>query len=254
MEQIRVENLQFSYGSKNILKSVNTQIEKGEIVALLGPNGSGKSTLMKCINKVLAHHKGNIWVEEKNVQEMTHREMAQKIAYVPQYEAKVSGVRVFDMVLSGRMPYITWQPSDNDYQRVSDVIEQLHLSELAMRDFGELSGGQQQMVYIARAIVQDTPIILLDEPINNLDLKHQVEIMKLLKSLSEQDKTIIITLHDINLALQYCQKYILLKLGEIFAQGEQSIINTQNLEQVYDLKMNILRTENSIFINPYLSH
>lgn len=251
MASITIKNLHFSYDKKTILKEINTDVGCNEIIALLGPNGSGKSTLMKCINKILPYHKGNICIDGEDIKDYSQQKIASKVAYVPQYETKISGVKVFDMILSGRMPHLAWRPSENDYRIVAEVIDRLGLSSLAMNDFGAMSGGQQQMVYIARAIVQETPIILLDEPINNLDLRHQVEIMNLLKELSSQGKTILITLHDINLALQYCQKYILLKNGQIFTQGGLEIITTENLEQVYGLKMSVFSAENSIFINPY---
>ena len=213
--QIKVEELAFFYPGVQILKGINTSVSKGEIIALVGPNGSGKSTLMKCMNKILHYQIGTIEVEGKAVSEISHLEMAKKIAYVPQHEIKVSGVKVFDMILTGRKPYISWKPSERDYNIVTDVMEWLKISHIAMKDISELSGGQQQMVYIARAIAQEPDILLLDEPTNNLDVKHQLEIMELLKTLSAQGKTIIVTLHDINLAIKYCQKFILLKSGKI---------------------------------------
>ncbi|MDO4763293.1 MAG: ABC transporter ATP-binding protein [Flavobacteriaceae bacterium] len=253
MKLIEIENLEFNYEKNPILKGITTDIHQGDMVALVGANGSGKSTLMKCINKIFSPNKGKIKVEGQNIAEISYTEMAKKIAYVPQYETKVSGVKVFDMVLSGRMPYMAWKPSDKDYQRVSDVMEILGISHLSMRDFNELSGGQQQMVYVARAIVQETPIILLDEPTNNLDVKYQIEIMELLKSLSNQGKTIMITLHDINLALQYCNQFLLLKSGKVFAQGKKDVISVENLENLYGVKMKMIRDGEDFFVIPYQS-
>lgn len=250
MKQIEIENLSLHFGEKIILNQINTKINKGDIVALTGANGSGKSTLMRCIVNILNNYKGKIKLEESNLKEIPNIELAKKIAYVPQYETKISGIKVFDMVLSGRMPYINWKPSEKDYQIVSNVMNTLKISNLSLRDFRELSGGQQQMAYIARAIVQETSIILLDEPTNNLDIKHQIEIMEVLKKLSQEGKTIIITLHDINLALRYCHKYILLKSGEILIQGNKEVINPQNLENLYGVKMKILKDGDSTFVTP----
>lgn len=251
MTIIKIENLCFSVDEHVILKEINTEINKGEIMALIGPNGSGKSTLMKCVNKVQEAASGNIFLDGKNVKDLSYLEIAKKIAYVPQHEIKASGVSVFDMILTGRMPYITWKPSEEDYKKVAEVMEILKISGMAMKDFKDLSGGQQQMVYIARAIVQETPIIILDEPTNNLDIKHQIEIMKLLKLLSEQGKTIIITLHDVNLVLQYCSKYVLLKSGQIFAQGSQEIINVKNMEHLFEVKMKQIKDEENFYIMPF---
>ena len=166
MTIIKIENLCFSIDEHVILKEINTEINKGEIMALIGPNGSGKSTLMKCVNKFQEAASGNIFLDGKNVKDLSYLEIAKKIAYVPQHEIKASGVSVFDMILTGRMPYITWKPSEEDYKKVAEVMDILKISGMAMKDFKDLSGGQQQMVYIARAIVQETPIIILDEPTN----------------------------------------------------------------------------------------
>lgn len=252
MELIKIENIEYSIERERpILKEINTSIESGNMVALVGANGSGKSTLMKCINKIYLYSKGKIQIGNQNIDKMSHSEVAKWVSYVPQHEIKVSEIKVFDMVLSGRMPYITWKPSEKDYQKVSEVMNSLQISHLALKDFGELSGGQQQMVYIARAIAQETPIILLDEPMNNLDVKHQIEIMNLLKTLSEEGKTIIITLHDINLALKYCNQFIFLKSGKIFAQGGKNIVNIESLEQLYGVKMRVIQDKDEFFIIPY---
>ena len=249
--QIEVEGLEFFYPGIQILKGINTSVNKGEIIALVGPNGSGKSTLMKCMNKILDYQIGSVELEGKSVSEISHLEMAKKMAYVPQHEIKVSGVKVFDMVLTGRKPYIQWKPSESDYKITKDVMDSLKIGHLAMKDISEMSGRQQQMVYIARAIAQEPDILLLDEPTNNLDVRHQLEIMELLKSLSKQGKTIIVTLHDINLAIKYCEKYILLKEGNVFAQGGKESITVENLEKLYGVKMKILRDDEDFFVMPY---
>lgn len=251
-KQIEIEDLNFSFSGNPILKGVNASVNEGEVVALVGANGSGKSTLMKCMSKIYLNYDGNIKLSGQDLRKMSSIDVSKEIAYVPQHEIKVSGVKVFDMVLSGRMPYMGWRPSEGDYQVVAEVMDSLGISFLAMKDFSELSGGQQQMVYVARAIVQETPIILLDEPTNNLDIKHQIEIMELLKSLSEsQNKTIIITIHDINLALQYCTKYMLLKSGKIINQGGKEVINEQNLKALYDVNIKIINNGDDFFVMPY---
>ena len=250
MSQIKIKNLGISISGKTILDDITTNINKGTITALLGPNGSGKSTLMKSINKVIEYHKGEIEIENTSIKNLTHLQIAQKIAYVPQYEIKISGVKVFDIVLSGRKPYITWGPSERDYQIVSDVIQSLNISHIALKNIEELSGGQQQMVYIARAIAQEPEILLLDEPTNNLDIKNQLEILELIKTLAQKGITIIITVHDINLAIRYADKYLMLKNGKLFASGGDEVLTLENLEKLYQVKIKIHRDNESFFVIP----
>lgn len=249
--KISINNLEFFYPSAQILKGVTTEINQGDFVVLFGPNGSGKSTLMKCMNKVLNPQVGYVEVDGKSVQEYSHLDLAKKIAYVPQNEVKVTGIKVFDMVLSGRKPYISWKPSDKDYNIVTEVIESLKLEHIAMKDISELSGGQQQMVYIARAIAQEPKILLLDEPTSALDVKHQLEIMLLLKSLSDKGITIIVTLHDINLATKYADKYLMLQSGKLYAEGGKEILTETHLEELYGVKVKILHDKEDFFVVPY---
>lgn len=249
--KIIINELEFFYPSAQILKGVTTEINQGNFVVLFGPNGSGKSTLMKCMNKVLNPQVGYVEVDGKSVENYSHLDLAKKIAYVPQNEVKVTGIKVFDMVLSGRKPYISWKPSDKDYNIVKEVIESLKLEHIAMKDISELSGGQQQMVYIARAIAQEPKILLLDEPTSALDVKHQLEIMQLLKSLSDKGITIIVTLHDINLATKYAHKYLMLQNGKLFAEGGKEILTEQHLEGLYGVKVKILHDKEDFFVVPY---
>lgn len=251
--KVLINDLEFSYPSAQILKGITTEINQGEFVVLFGPNGSGKSTLMKCMNKILNPQSGYVEVEGKPVAQYSHLDLAKKIAYVPQNEVKVTGIKVFDMILSGRKPYISWKPSDRDYAIVSDVIKSLKLEKIAMKDISALSGGQQQMVYIARAIAQEPKILLLDEPTSALDVKHQLEIMELLKSLSNKGITIIVTLHDINLATKYADKYLMLQNGKLYAEGCKKILTERHLEQLYGVKVRILNDKDDFFIVPYYS-
>ncbi|MBS9773737.1 MAG: ABC transporter ATP-binding protein [Tenacibaculum sp.] len=246
-----MKDLEFSYPKNKILKGVSTEINQGEFVVLVGSNGSGKSTLMKCVNKVLTPSAGSIIVNGKDVKNYSHLSLAKQIAYVPQSEVKISGVKVFDIILSGRKPYISWKPSSNDYEIVSQVISWLKLDEIAMRDISELSGGQQQMVYIARAIAQEPKILLLDEPTSNLDVKHQLEIMRLLKSLSDKGITIMVILHDINLAIKYADKYLMLRKGELHAEGSKEILTESNLQMLYGIKIKKIKNEEDFYVVPY---
>lgn len=248
--KITIRNIEFSYNGVPALKNINSSIEKGDFVALVGPNGSGKSTLLKCLNGILKVQKGAVLIDEKSIKSFTPNELAREIAYVPQSEYKKAVLTVFDIVLLGRKPYINWKPSEHDFKVTAEILNLLDLDNLALKDFNKLSGGQQQSVYIARALAQEPDILLLDEPTANLDIRHQVEVLEILKGLSRRGITIIISLHDINLAVRYASKIMMLKDGKVFACGGRETITEQNIENLYDIKVEIIRGNNQVFIVP----
>lgn len=250
MKKIEIKNIDFAYNGENVLSNVSTVVEQGDFIALVGPNGSGKSTFTKCLNKILTPKKGVIYLDEQNIADIPLNELAKKMAYVPQYEQKTMGLSVFDFILTGRKPYISWKPSSTDVNIVAEVIQTLHLQDIAMKDVNKLSGGQRQMVTIARAIVQEPNILLLDEPTASLDIRHQIEIMELLKKFSLEGISIVIALHDINTAIKYANKFIMLKNKTIFAEGGKEIITKNNIEELYKVKVNLVEQNDELFIFP----
>lgn len=248
--KITIQDIEFSYNGSPVLENVNSRFENGDFVALTGPNGSGKSTLLKCLNGILKVRKGAVLIDEKPVSTYTPNELAREMAYVPQSENKKAVLNVFDIVLLGRKPYINWKPGDHDLKVTAEILKLLHLEHLAMRDFNKLSGGQQQTVYIARALAQEPDILLLDEPTANLDIRHQTEVLDILKGLSHKGITIIIALHDINMAVRYASKIMMLRGGKVFAVGGREIITEENLHNLYDIKVKILENDNELFIIP----
>jgi len=248
--KIIIHDIEFSYNGIPVLKNVNNRFEKGDFVALVGPNGSGKSTLIKCLNGILKVQKGAVLIDNKAINFFTSNDLARKIAYVPQSENKNTVLTVFDTVLLGRKPFINWKPARRDLDKTAEIIKMLHLDHVAMKDFNKLSGGQQQTVLIARALAQEPEILLLDEPTANLDIKHQIEVLEILKSLSEKGITIIIALHDINTAVRYASKIMMLKEGKVFACGGRETITEQNIERLYDIKVKIIKDNNHFFIVP----
>jgi len=246
--KITIHDIDFSYNGTPVLENINCTIEKGDFVVLVGPNGSGKSTLIKCMNGILKPRTGAVLVDDKHLP--SPDELAKKMAYVPQSENKRSGLSVFDTVLLGRKPYISWKPSNQDLVITADILKTLHLGPVAMKDVNKLSGGQQQTVFIARALAQEPSVLLLDEPTANLDIKHQIEVMELLKTLSQRGITIIIALHDINMAVRYARKIMMLKEGKIFAYGGRETITEEHIENLYDIKVHIIRNNGNIFIIP----
>ncbi len=169
---------------------------------------------------------------------------------MPQSEGGTFPATVFDTVLLGRKPHIQWSPQQKDLEITAAVIEKLDLSEISLKSINKLSGGQRQRVFIARALAQEPEILLLDEPTANLDLKHQLEVLKVLKELSHQGITVVIAIHDLNLALQYSDKFVLLKEGEIFATGGKEIISNKNIEKLYDIKVKIIKDDGHFIIVP----
>lgn len=248
--KIRIHDIEFSYNGTPALSGVTGSIAKGDFVALVGPNGSGKSTLIKCINGILKIRKGTVLIDEQTLPSIRPETLARHMGYVPQNEPRNLPLTVFDTVLLGRKPYINWKPAANDLEVTAQVIKALHLENLSMKDVSKLSGGQQQTVFIARALAQEPDVLLLDEPTANLDLRHQIEVMELLKKLSEKGLTVIIAIHDINIAARYAGSLMMLKEGRIFAQGGKEIVNQENIERLYGIKVHILQNGNHIYIVP----
>nr|AGF93374.1 iron(III) ABC transporter, ATP-binding protein [uncultured organism] len=248
--KLEIKNLDFSYNGKQVLKNINFELKQGEILSLIGPNGSGKTTLLKCVNKILKPKSGKIKLNDKNIDEFSLSEIAKKIGYVPQTENNNFSTRVFDTILMGRKPYIKWKPAAEDLNIVENVIQKLNLEELALRDINELSGGQKQKVLIGRVLAQEPQIILLDEPTSDLDLKHQLEILNLIKDLSRQHISIIIAIHDLSLAQRYSDKFILLNEGKVHAAGGEEVLSQNNLEPVYGVEISIKDHSNRKLIIP----
>ncbi len=247
---IKIDNIEFAYNGAAVLQNIECEINSGDLIAVVGPNGSGKSTLIKCVNGILKPRKGNILINEQDILKYRKNDIAKTMAYVPQINQGKTPLSVFDSILLGRKPYINWKPSKNDLQVTAEIIEQLNLSDIAMKDINRLSGGQQQTVFIARALAQQTDILLLDEPTASLDLRHSIEIMDILKQLANKGLTIIVALHDINIAMRYATKFMMLKNGEIFAHGGKEIITEEYLEQLYDIKIRVIRNDDELYIMP----
>jgi len=238
--KLKVRDVEFAYkNSKAVLEDIQMNVEANEVLTILGPNGVGKTTLLKCINGLLKVRNGTIMIDGEALRSMNRVEVAKRIGYVPQ-RADVSQITVFDSVLLGRKPHITWDVSKKDIKIAKDVINRLGLNELRLKYINEISGGELQKVQIARALVQEPKVLLLDEPTSSLDLCNQHHIMStLVDVVRRKDLTAIMTLHDINLALRYSDKFIMLKEGTVFAAGGHEVITSENIEAVYDLPVNV---------------
>lgn len=248
--QVRAENISFNYGNSPALKQVSFNVSSGDMLAIIGQNGSGKSTLLKCINRILKISTGSICIDDIPLISIPASRLARMIAYIPQTEETVNGITVFDTVLLGRKPYIGSHPTNEDMKLVSRLLTRLELNQVAMRYLNTLSGGQQQRVFIARALAQQPSVLLLDEPIANLDISHQMKVMNLLRQLTKEGMTVIITIHDINMAARFCNKALMLKQGTVFASGLQSVYTPENIENLYDIRVDVFHHKDCICIIP----
>lgn len=250
--KLSVNDLHFRYDSLEILKGISLNVADGKVVSILGPNGSGKSTLIKCIDRILEPQKGKVLVDRLDVSKMGRMDIAKTIAYVPQNSIRSFPNSVFDVVLMGRRPYLGWHEEASDKDEVWDVLNLLGMENLALSTFSELSGGQQQKVLIARALVQQTGLILLDEPTSNLDIWHQIDVMEVIRSLVKKKRlTAVIAIHDLNMASKYSDVIVMMKKGKIVAAGEpEAVINAENLESVYGIKANVRLADGIPYIIP----
>ncbi|MCW4006375.1 MAG: ABC transporter ATP-binding protein [Candidatus Bathyarchaeota archaeon] len=238
---LTINKLSFSYASVPILKDLELFVEPGEVLSIVGPNGSGKSTLLKCINRILKPKENSVLIDGEDCSKIKLKELSKLMGYVPQSSTSTFPFTVFDVVLMGRRPYVNWSLSDRDTEIVAEMLDYLGIGELAMRHFNELSGGEQQKVIIARALAQQPKVMLLDEPTSSLDVRHQLEILCILRSLTQQgDRSVIVTMHDLNLACRFSDRMVMIKHGKIFACGTpQEVINEPNIEQVYGIKSKV---------------
>lgn len=248
--KLEIKGIKFSYGSAPALNNISFRLEGGEVLTIVGPNGSGKSTLLKCIDRILKPQRGCIMIDGKDIKGIGSEEVARRMGYGPQSNGKSFPSTVFDTILMGRKPYIRWAPAAKDLKVVSDVIGTLELEEFALRDINELSGGQRQKVIIGRALAQEPKILLLDEPTANLDLKHQLEVLNLVKEQTRSGVSAIIAIHDLNLALRYSDKVIMLNYGKVFAAGGLEVLNPENIEAVYGIKVRVINHSKGIFVIP----
>jgi len=226
---IRAENLHFSYNGREVLRGIDFEADEGEFVAILGPNGSGKSTFVRCLAGILRCR--NVRILGRPIEEYSPRELARTIAYVPQRTEK-GFMTVFDTVLLGRRPYMGLTPGKEDVRAVEEALKRLGLEDLAFKRTNEISGGELQKVGIARALAQEPKILIMDEPTNNLDLKSQLEVMRIAGDFSGNGLSIVV-MHDVNLALRFARRFVFMKDGRIVADGGREVLKPSLFREVY---------------------
>ncbi|KUP38305.1 iron ABC transporter ATP-binding protein [Bacillus halotolerans] len=243
---VEVKNVSKQYGGKVVLEETSVTIQKGKITSFIGPNGAGKSTLLSIMSRLTKKDSGEIFIDGEEIGTCDSKELAKKMSILKQANQINIRLTIKDLVSFGRFPYSQGRLTEEDWVYINQALSYMKLEEIQDKYLDQLSGGQCQRAFIAMVIAQDTDYIFLDEPLNNLDMKHSVEIMKLLKRLVEElGKTIVIVIHDINFASVYSDHIVALKNGRIVKEGPpEEMIETSVLEEVYDMTIPIQTIDN----------
>jgi len=256
-KDISIENTTFSYGlsEENLFDGINLNIEKGKFIGILGPNGCGKSTLLKVILKYLNPKEGIIKIENKELKEYTQSELAEILSFVPQKSSLTMPLTVEDVVYMGRVPYMKnkWTGFDReDREKVEKIMQMLKIDKFKNRVIFSLSGGEFQRVLLARALAQNTNIMLLDEPTSALDMNYALEIMRLTSYFVQNESlTAVMVLHDLNLASMYCDSIILLKNGKIAYEGTpKELFRPEILEEIYGFNCEVIENNGFSYVIP----
>jgi iron complex transport system ATP-binding protein len=233
-----------------VLEHVGFSLKAGEVLAILGPNGAGKTTLLRCINGLMNPRQGVVRVDDADVLRLRPHAVARRMGYVAQHN-DAGRIKVFDAVLLGRKPHMVWSPSKTDLAKVSGALDRLGLSRLALRYLNELSGGELQKVCIARALVQEPSVLLLDEPTSSLDLKNRIDILTLIRRIVREHRmAAVMTLHDINLGFRFADHLLFLKQGHVFSQAEPDAVQAETVAAVYGVEVDIVEHDSQRVVIP----
>ncbi len=248
---LEVKHMSFGYPHKpNILQDINISMDSGCFLGVLGQNGVGKSTLLKCINKIYMPIQGEVYIDDINIHHMSLRDIARKVAYVPQYTGAQFPSTVMNLVLMGRIPYSGYSFGEDDRRYAMQALEEMGLSDYALRDIRHLSGGERQRAFIARALAGHPKMILMDEPTSSLDVYHQLEVLSLVRKLVQKSHvSVIMVIHDLNMAAMFCNRILLLKDGKVWKDGTpKEVLTSENIEEVYHVKSFVSEKENTRYI------
>ena len=250
---LEVKSLSFAYRcGRQILEDISFSVPTGACLAVLGNNGAGKSTLLGCLARLLRPQRGRVLVDGEDLLGMETGQAARTVALVSQF-APASRLTVYDMVLLGRKPYLKWDFTAADRALTEEALERLDLSELALRYADRLSGGEGQKVQLARALVQQPKLLLLDEPTSSLDLRSQYEVLGLVSQLCrERGLTAVAVLHDLNLALRFCDRFLLLHGGSVYARGDASVVTPKAIRDVYGMEAAVRQVDGVPVVVPVL--
>ncbi|MGC6769319.1 ABC transporter ATP-binding protein [Enterococcus sp. LJL51] len=246
---IEIKNVSKRYGEKVVVSEVQLPVAEQKLTAFIGPNGAGKSTLLSMMSRLIPKDTGEIYLDHSEVKSWKQSELSKKLSILKQANNIDLKISVRELVSFGRFPYTKGRLKKEDYEKIEEAMAHLGLTELADAMIDTLSGGQLQRVYIAMVIAQDTNYILLDEPLNNLDMNYAVQMMQILRRLVDDfGKTVVIVLHDINFAASYADEIVAMKDGKMFAHGTtDEIIQSKTLNKLYDMNIRICEIEGKRF-------
>lgn len=245
-----VEGIHFSYGDREILKDVGFRVEDNTVVSILGPNGTGKTTLLRCLCGLHRPDSGRVTVDGADIAALRGRELAKVVGFVPQ-SVPVTHTSVFDTVLIGRRPYIEWTATSDDLAKVGSVIDALGMRHLSLKYCDQISGGEYQKTQIARALVQEPSVLILDEPTNNLDMSNQHMTMHMIMdAVRSRGMSTVMTMHDINLAVHYSDRFLFMKDGRVAAYGGLEVITEDLMYEVYGIDAEIVDHRGVPFVVP----
>ena len=241
---MEIKNLSYHYkGYPQVLNDVSFDIEPGKFLAILGNNGVGKSTLLKCFNHILKPDAGEVLLDGQNLLKMLGREVAKQVAFVSQ-SVPSTQMTVHDVVMLGRRPYMKWGFTPEDHAIVHEAMDRLGLNAMRGRFLGQLSGGEKQKVMLARALAQQPKALLLDEPTSALDIQNQYQVLKIVRDICHKDNMVaVVVIHDLNLALRFCDHFLLLKDGKVYRHGDRSILDSTALKEVYGVDAKVVEIE-----------
>jgi len=240
---LEVKNLSFSYGEKQVLYGIDFQVKEGEFLSILGPNGVGKSTLFRCVLGLLHSYEGQVLLDGEDVKTLSIREMAKRIAYIPQKSSPAFNYSVYDIVLMGSTSSLGAfsVPGSKEKERTMWALDKIGIAHLASRCFHRLSGGEQQLVMLARALVQNAPVLMLDEPTANLDFGNKLQVLQHVKELTAEGYTVIQTTHDPELSYLFSDRILALHGGRILIDGTpQEVIEKEVLQKLYGIDVQIV--------------
>lgn len=247
---LSVQDLCIGYDKCLVLENLDFCVEPGEMLTILGPNGVGKTTLLKCVNRILNPASGVVMVEDADVFKMSALEIARRLGYVAQ-KSEAGRMTAFDAILLGRKPYLRWKVSPRDLRIVDAAIKRMGLEHLALRHIDQMSGGELQKVCIARSLVQEPTVMLLDEPTSSLDLKNQLEIMRTIRFVvKEHNIAAVMTMHDLNMAFRFTDKFIFLKGGKVFHHGHNAELDPAMVQEVYGVDVDIINHAGQLVVIP----
>lgn len=229
------------YGQQETLVDIDLDLRPGSLTAFIGPNGAGKSTLMSIMSRLIAKDSGQVVIKGTEIEVWNNKELAKELTMLKQFQHYQARLRVEDLVAFGRFPYSANRLTDEDRQKIDEALEYLQLTTVRERYIDTLSGGQLQRVFIAMVLAQDTDLILLDEPLNNLDIKQSISMMKILRDLVDRlGKTVVIVIHDINIASQYADDIVAFKEGRVYCAGKtEEVMKKEVLDGLFEMSVSL---------------